>query len=109
MPDKSSPPVASTTQQFEFSAAHRLHCDSLSKAQNQEFFGKCNNPNGHGHNYVVEVTVTKDRSDSMHLSEMESTVKRLIIDPLDHKHLNEDVPEFSELNPTVENIATVIF
>lgn len=97
------------TQQFEFSAAHRLHCETMSEDENQQLFGKCNNPNGHGHNYVLEVTVEQHRSNPMPLRKFEAIVKRLIIDPLDHKHLNEDVPEFSQLNPTVENIATVIF
>lgn len=104
-----SMPTALVTQQFEFSAAHRLHCESLTENQNQELFGKCNNPNGHGHNYVVEVSIEQDRGEPIELRNMEAIVKRLIIDPLDHKHLNEDVEEFSKLNPTVENIATVIF
>jgi 6-pyruvoyltetrahydropterin/6-carboxytetrahydropterin synthase len=104
-----SMPPALVTQQFEFSAAHRLHCESLTENQNQELFGKCNNPNGHGHNYVVEVSIEQDRGEPIELRNMEAIVKRLIIDPLDHKHLNEDVEEFSKLNPTVENIATVIF
>ena len=51
------------TQQFEFSAAHRLHCDELSATENVNLFGKCNNPEGHGHNYVVEVTVARDLED----------------------------------------------
>lgn len=107
--DSTLTPKTLVTQQFEFSAAHRLHCDSLTLSQNQELFGKCNNPNGHGHNYVVEVTIEQDRGKPTDLRSMEAIVKRLIIDPLDHKHLNEDVEEFSQLNPTVENIATVIF
>ena len=105
------------TQQFEFSAAHRLHCKELSDKENREQFGKCNNLEGHGHNYVVEVTLARDM-DSDHdsdesqviaLENFESTVKRLVLDRLDHKHLNRDIEYFTELNPTVENIAIAIF
>ena len=103
----------SVTQQFEFSAAHRLHCPDYSDEQNREIFGKCNNPEGHGHNYVVEVTVGKSVEPTtgkvVCLADLEQTVKRLVIDRLDHKHLNRDVPEFAELNPSVENIAVKIW
>lgn len=101
------------TQQFEFSAAHRLHCDSLSDDANVQMFGKCNNPEGHGHNYVVEVSVAanvdSDDGQVMPLDQLESQVKRLVIDRLDHKHLNRDVDYFAEVNPSVENIAAAIF
>jgi 6-pyruvoyltetrahydropterin/6-carboxytetrahydropterin synthase len=103
------------TQQFEFSAAHRLHCDELSDAENINLFGKCNNPEGHGHNYVVEVTVARDLDDVadagvvVGLEEFETTVKRLVVDPLDHKHLNRDVEYFANVNPSVENIAILLF
>ena len=101
------------TQQFEFSAAHRLHCEELSDEENRNLFGKCNNAEGHGHNYVIEVTVG-DRIDSdsgtvVSLHSFESTVKRLIIDRLDHKHLNRDVDYFRSTIPTVENIAIAIW
>jgi 6-pyruvoyltetrahydropterin/6-carboxytetrahydropterin synthase len=100
------------TEQFEFSAAHRLHVDGLPDEQNRALFGKCNNPNGHGHNYVVEVTValpapaTEGSSAARRLSEV---VKREVIDRYDHRHLNLDVPDFSRLNPTVENITAKVF
>lgn len=102
------------TQQFEFSAAHRLHCREFSAAENRAMFGKCNNPNGHGHNYVVEVSVAVPEAvgaadASWSLQDFESTVKRLVIERFDHQHLNEDVAEFRELNPSVENIADVCF
>jgi len=105
------------TQQFEFSAAHRLHAADLSDTENAAYFGKCNNPEGHGHNYVVEVTVARattptvsDESEQiMPLAELEATVKKLVIDPFDHKHLNRDVEFFSTVNPTVENIAITIY
>ena len=101
------------TQQFEFSAAHRLHCNQISDEENRNLFGKCNNPEGHGHNYVIEVTVanevTSDNGQVIAMDRLESTVKRLIIDRLDHKHLNRDVEYFSRINPSVENIATAIY
>jgi 6-pyruvoyltetrahydropterin/6-carboxytetrahydropterin synthase len=101
------------TEQFEFSAAHRLHCPRLSDAENLATFGKCNNLRGHGHNYVIEVVVA-GRPDTVtgllvprhHVAEV---VKRRVLDRFDHKHLNEDTEEFRTLNPTVENIARVIF
>lgn len=103
------------TQQFEFSAAHRLHCDELSDSENIKLFGKCNNPEGHGHNYVVEVTVFRNLDDVSEtgvvvgLEEFEATVKRLVVDPVDHKHLNRDVNYFAEVNPSVENICIALF
>ena len=107
------PSAIQLTQQFEFSAAHRLHCHELSDEKNLELFGKCNNPNGHGHNYVVEVTISRevdsDRGQVIALHEFESTVKRLVVDRLDHKHLNEDEAYFQQVNPSVENIAIAIF
>ena len=98
------------TQQFEFSASHRLHNDELSDKENQELFGKCNNPNGHGHNYVVEVSIHRSQAQgSINLSEFELIVKELVVDRLDHKHLNRDVEYFADVNPSVENIAIAIF
>ena len=103
--------MVALTQQFEFSASHRLHNESLSEAQNQELFGKCNNLNGHGHNYVVEVSVKRPvhSEAAVSLPEFESQVKKLVIDRLDHKHLNLDVEYFATVNPSVENIAIAIW
>lgn len=101
------------TEQFEFSAAHRLHCDTLGVEENGRLFGKCNNPEGHGHNYVVEVSVGAEvdavRGQVISLEEFERTVDRLVIDRLDHKHLNRDVEYFADVNPSVENIAVAIY
>lgn len=101
------------TQSFEFAAAHRLHCPDLSDTENQEIFGKCNNPNGHGHNYQLEVTVAVKMETgsppTFSLERMERTVKTKVIDRLDHKHLNLDCAEFRDLNPSVENITRVIW
>jgi 6-pyruvoyltetrahydropterin/6-carboxytetrahydropterin synthase len=101
------------TKQFEFSSAHRLHCNELNELENIALFGKCNNPSGHGHNYVLEITVSGSTDQStVRLSghePLDATVKRLVIDRFDHKHLNADVPEFADLNPSVENIAATIW
>jgi 6-pyruvoyltetrahydropterin/6-carboxytetrahydropterin synthase len=100
------------TQHFEFSAAHRLHSPTLSEAENQQVFGRCNNPNGHGHNYELEVTVAGEpdsRGQIISLAELQKAVTTRVLDVFDHKHLNLDCAEFRDLNPTVENIARVIY
>lgn len=99
-------------QQYQFSAAHRLHAPELSDEQNREVFGKCNNPAGHGHNYRLEVAVRApitDAGDVLEVAELDATVDREVIQKLDHKHLNHDVPEFAGRNPSVEHIAQVIW
>ncbi|GMU84287.1 MAG: hypothetical protein AMXMBFR47_41570 [Planctomycetota bacterium] len=111
--DRENPAMVHLTQQFEFSAAHRLHCPSLSDAENRATFGKCNNPSGHGHNYILEVTVAGEpdaRSGAvLPLPAFETLVKERVVDRLDHTHLNLDTPQFREVNPSVENIARVIW
>lgn len=103
------------TQQFEFSAAHRLNCEGLSPEENVATFGKCNNPEGHGHNYVVEVSVGRDiQSDDptgvvMGLNDLAQIVNSKVINPLDHKNLNQDIAYFNKINPSVESICAVIF
>ncbi|MDG2031704.1 MAG: 6-carboxytetrahydropterin synthase [Phycisphaerales bacterium] len=95
-------------ERFEFAAAHRLHCPDQSDQWNRETFGKCNNPRGHGHNYEIEVAVacrideTGEAALSIHM--LESIVEEQVIKRFDHRHLNEDCPEFADRNPSVENI-----
>lgn len=105
-------PMLSIHQHYEFSAAHRLHNPSLSDEANRAVFGKCNNPAGHGHNYQLKVSL-RGLPDStgqlMSIAALDELVNRTIIDHLDHKHLNLQVPEFASLNPSVENIAMVIY
>ncbi len=99
-------------QQYEFSAAHRLHVESLSDEVNRAVFGKCNNPAGHGHNCRLQVTVRVpiDPAGRTHeAADLDAIVNRHAIERLDHKHLNSDVPQFAELNPSVENIVRVIW
>ena len=105
--------MVTITQSFEFAAAHRLYVPDLSEEENRRVFGKCTNPNGHGHNYVLEVTLAGEPDPGsgtlVDLPVFEAAVKERVIDRFDHKHLNLDCPEFARLNPTVENITRVIW
>jgi 6-pyruvoyltetrahydropterin/6-carboxytetrahydropterin synthase len=96
-----------------FNAAHRLHNPNWSEARNQQVFGKCNNPNYHGHNYDLYVQVTGELDPEtgyvIDTKELSDLTKRFVLDRFDHKNLNLEVQEFSHLNPTAENIAIVIF
>ena len=95
-----------------FNAAHRIHNPALSDADNARIYGKCNNPNYHGHNYELTVRVSGAVDPVigyvMDLSELSAIVKKQVLDRLDHKNLNLDVPEFKNVNPTAENIAIVV-
>ncbi|MHC5109593.1 MAG: 6-pyruvoyl trahydropterin synthase family protein [Planctomycetota bacterium] len=101
------------TQSFEFSAAHRLYCEAFSDEENYEVFGKCANAHGHGHNYVLAVTVggqlDQQSGSLIGVEDFDRIVKTEVIDHFDHKHLNLDCEEFRNCNPSVENIARVIF
>ena len=101
------------TRRLTFSAAHRLHSDKLGAAENRRVFGKCNHPNGHGHNYVLEVTVAGpiDPITGMvfNLTDLKDVMTDVIERDIDHKNLNMDVPAFKTLNPTAENIAAVLW
>jgi 6-pyruvoyltetrahydropterin/6-carboxytetrahydropterin synthase len=103
------------SETFEFAASHRLHLPGATDAENRAMFGKCNNPNGHGHNYRIEVSVEvagaaevagKARGE-MDFAAIERIVQSEIMARFDHKHLNLDCPEFANLNPSVEHIAMV--
>jgi 6-pyruvoyltetrahydropterin/6-carboxytetrahydropterin synthase len=105
-------PMVRLSQKFEFSASHRLHNPAFSDAENQQLFGKCNNPHGHGHNYVLQVTLAGKPDDNgfvMDIPQFEQIVASTVIDRLDHRNLNVEIPEFSDLIPSVENIAMVIY
>jgi 6-pyruvoyltetrahydropterin/6-carboxytetrahydropterin synthase len=95
------------SEKFEFAASHKLWNEQFSKQRNIEIFGKCANPAGHGHNYTVEVTVKWPAGQDLRSSDFERVVHQELITAVDHKNLNEDVPEFRHTNPTVENIAVV--
>jgi 6-pyruvoyltetrahydropterin/6-carboxytetrahydropterin synthase len=103
------------SETFEFAASHRLHLPGATDAENRAMFGKCNNPNGHGHNYRIEVSVEvagaaevagKARGE-VDFAAIERIVQSEIMARFDHKHLNLDCPEFANLNPSVEHIAMV--
>jgi len=96
-----------------FNAAHRIYLKEWSDAKNFEVFGKCSNPKYHGHNYDLEVGVTGEVDQKtgylIDLKILKNLIKEEVEDPFDHKNLNLEVPEFEDLNPTVENIAMVIW
>lgn len=96
-----------------FNAAHRLFRKDWSDEKNLEVFGKCSYPNYHGHNYVVEVSVTGEVDQEtgfvIDLNDLKETIRINVEEPFDHRNFNLDVPEFSELNPTAENIAIAIY
>jgi 6-pyruvoyltetrahydropterin/6-carboxytetrahydropterin synthase len=101
------------TRVYEFAASHRLHAPALSEEENLRLFGKCNNPAGHGHNYVLEVTVAgePDPTTGMlaDLGEIDGVVNREVVDRYDHRNLNEDIPEFRDRPTTSEIVAREIF
>lgn len=96
-----------------FNAAHRLFRKEWDDEKNFEVFGKCSNPNYHGHNYELEVGISGEIDPLtgflMNLKTVSQIIKEEIEEPFDHKNLNLEVPEFKDLNPTVENIAVVIW
>jgi 6-pyruvoyltetrahydropterin/6-carboxytetrahydropterin synthase len=101
------------TRRAEFSASHYYHNPEFSAEENQRIFGKCNNPHGHGHNYTLEVTVkgaVDPRSGFVvDLQQLKQIMNREVMDALDHRHLNKEVPEFARQIPTTENIAIAIW
>uniref|UniRef100_A0A669Q662 6-pyruvoyl tetrahydrobiopterin synthase n=2 Tax=Phasianinae TaxID=9072 RepID=A0A669Q662_PHACC len=140
-----APPVARLarlSRTASFSACHRLHSKSLSDEENLKLFGKCNNPNGHGHNYKVIVTVRGEAAFSpwcqgaepqaavctyrgrvgiqyvkidpvsgmvINLADLKEYMQQAIMEPLDHKNLDKDVPYFAEVVSTTENVAVFIW
>ena len=101
------------TRRYKFSAAHRLHSKDLSLKENQKIYGKCNNPEGHGHNYLLEVTVSgpveKETGMCVDVEELDRIIQDSVIEKFDHKHLNFEIPDFNGSVPTGENIVRVIW
>jgi len=98
------------SEKFEFAATHQLWNYEFSNEQNLQFFGKCANPAGHGHNYILEITVKiQTGGKDFRIADFEETVSNEVINLLDHKNLNAEVAEFSRTNPTVENIAVFVW
>ncbi|XP_044035060.1 6-pyruvoyl tetrahydrobiopterin synthase [Siniperca chuatsi] len=101
------------TRVESFSASHRLHSIHLSDEENKRVFGKCNNPNGHGHNYKVEITL-HGKIDGltgmvMNLTDLKRCTEDVIMTTLDHKNLDKDVPYFADVVSTTENVAVYIW
>ncbi len=106
-------PRCRVTRRVHFNAAHRLHNPARSDAWNRDTFGPCNNPNFHGHNYELDISVTGDvNPDSGYVLDL-NTLKRIaedrVLRHLDHRNLNLDVPWFADVIPSSENLAIVIW
>lgn len=101
------------TRRETFSASHRLYNPELTDEQNHELFDKCANPNGHGHNYVLEVTIAGEPKDEtgyvMDLKKLKEIIRSEVISKVDHKHLNFDVDFLHDVIPTSENIVKAIW
>ena len=100
-------------RRYRFAASHRLHSEKLSQEENCRIYGKCNNPYGHGHNYVVEVRVSGPVNAATgmitNLADLDEFVNREVIEAFDRRSFNEDVAEFREQVPTTENVCIEIF
>ena len=99
-------------RRYMLSASHRLHSESLSAEENRAAYGKCNNPHGHGHNYVVEVLaggeVDRETGMVVNMAALDEVVRGNVIDRFDHTNLNLD-PHFKNLVPTTENLCRAVF
>jgi len=108
-----SRPSLELTRREEFSASHRLHNPVLSDEENRALYGICNNPNGHGHNYEIEVTVRgalpARTGMVMNLSDLMRILRERVLPWVDHKHLNLDVPFLEGIIPTAENLAVALW
>ena len=97
---------------YKFSASHRLHVDAFDEARNDELFGKCNNPYGHGHNYEVEVSVDGEidprTGRAVNLFALDELVSRAVVRRYGYRYLNEELPEFAREVPTTENLGVAI-
>jgi len=104
---------ATVTVRVPFEAAHRLHNPDRGDDWNRKAYGKCNNPYGHGHNYVIEVSVEGEiDADTGYLIDMKvlkDLLRRVVVDEVDHRHMNLEVPWLEGINPTAENLAMVFY
>ena len=101
------------TRKIEFSASHRYNNPAMSEEENRRVFGKCNNPHGHGHNYTLEVTVAGELDPVtgmvVDLADLKKILEQEVMQRMDHRHLNFEVPELAGQIPTCENVARVIW
>ncbi len=106
-------PTVTVTRLLRFNAAHRVHNPALSDEENRRLFGKCNNPNWHGHNYTLEVSVrgpVEERTGYvMDLGALRALVEESVVDEIDHRNLNVDVPFMQGIIPTTENIVVAVW
>ncbi|MFQ6047095.1 MAG: 6-carboxytetrahydropterin synthase [Gemmatimonadales bacterium] len=106
-------PTVTVTRRVHFNAAHRLHNPDLSDEENRKLFGPCNNPNYHGHNYELDVSVEGEIDPVSgfvaNLDEIKRLAEELVLAKLDHKNLNLDVPELARTIPTAENMVVLIW
>lgn len=106
-------PEVTVTRRLTFNAAHRVHNPALSQAENEALFGKCNNPNWHGHNYTLEVSVTGPINPTtgyvFDLAKLKKLVWDEVLAGVDHRNLNLDVPFMEGVNPTTENMVVALW
>jgi 6-pyruvoyltetrahydropterin/6-carboxytetrahydropterin synthase len=100
------------TRRYRFSASHRLHSEQLSEEENRQVYGKCNNPYGHGHDYVLDVSVggrfDMETGRIADRDTLDRVVREQVLDVFEHRNLNVEVPEFVSTVPTTENVAVEI-
>ncbi|MFN3321923.1 MAG: 6-carboxytetrahydropterin synthase [Bryobacteraceae bacterium] len=100
------------TRRYRFSASHRLHSEKLTEEVNRELYGKCNNPYGHGHDYLVDVSVTGPvdaaTGRAADIEALDGLVRSVVVEAFDQKYMNVEVPEFRHETPTTENVALAI-
>jgi len=99
------------TTRYRFSASHRLDTPALSPEENRKLYGKCNNPHGHGHDYVLEITVdgsVDQDGQIVNRGALDAVVRERVLSRVDHKNLNTDIPELAGSVTTTENLATMI-
>jgi 6-pyruvoyltetrahydropterin/6-carboxytetrahydropterin synthase len=101
------------TRRYEFAASHRLHAPQLSAENNRRLYGKCNNPYGHGHNYVVEVSargpIDAGTGRAVDTAALDELVKRQVLEAFEHRNLNAEIEAFQHMVPTSENLGVEIF
>jgi len=104
--------MISVTRRYRFSASHRLHSESLSPAENTRIYGKCNNPFGHGHDYILEITAAGQIDARtgllLPIARLDRLVENEVLRLFTYRNINADIPQFASLVPTTENVALII-